>query len=67
MVVCSEMADDLERTVEGIAEDEKADQQNDYSRQDKTRSTAILLSCAKLGKCPSFCRAKFLLVLRVVS
>ena len=32
VVVCSEMADDLERTDERIAEDEKADQQNDYSR-----------------------------------
>ena len=35
MVVYSEMADDLERTAEGIAEDEKADQQNDNSRQHK--------------------------------
>ena len=35
MVVFSEMADDLERTAEGIAEDEKADQQNDNSRQHK--------------------------------
>ena len=35
VVVYSEMADDLERTAEGIAEDEKADQQNDNSRQHK--------------------------------
>ena len=35
MVVCSEMADDLDRTAEGIAEDEKADQQNDNSQQHK--------------------------------
>ena len=33
VVVYSEMADDLERTAEGIAEDEKADEQNDNSRQ----------------------------------
>lgn len=31
MVVCSEMADDLERTDERIAEDEKADQQRIWS------------------------------------
>ena len=29
------MADDLERTAKGIAKDEKADQQNDNSRQHK--------------------------------
>ena len=34
-VACSEMADDLERTVERIAEDENADQQSDNSRQHK--------------------------------
>ena len=37
VVVCSEIADDLETTVEGIAEDEKADQQNDYSRRGRIR------------------------------
>ena len=31
VVVSSEMADDLERTAEGIGEDEKADQQDDNS------------------------------------
>ena len=77
MVVCSEMADDLERTAEGIAEDEKADQQNDNSQQDKMALERIwsgfekycdfALRCAKLGKCPPFCRAKFLFILRVVS
>ena len=35
MVVYSEMADDLERTAEGIGEDEKADQQDDNSRHHK--------------------------------
>ena len=35
MVVFSEMADDLERTAEGIGEDEKADQQDDNSRHHK--------------------------------
>ena len=79
MVVCSEKADELERTAEGIAEDEKADQQNDNSRPTGSirwllrefgvdlRSTAILLSCAKLGKCLSFCREKFLFIHQVVS
>ena len=35
MVVFSEMADGLERTAEGIGEDEKADQQDDNSRHHK--------------------------------
>ena len=76
MVFCFEMADDLERTAEEIAEDEKADQQNDNSRQHKmalertwsgSEKYHDLLSCAKLGKCPSFCRSKFLFILLVVS
>ena len=35
------MADDLERTSEGITEDEKADQQNDNSRQHKMAPESI--------------------------
>ena len=77
MIVCFEMADDLERTAEEIAENEKADQQNDNRPGNikwllrefgvDLRSTTILLSCAKLGKCPSFCRSKFLFNFRAVS
>ena len=51
MVVCSEMADDLERTAEGIAEDEKADQQNENSRQHKMALERIW---SKAWKVPSF-------------
>ena len=41
MVVYSEMADDLKRTAKGIAEDKKADQQIDNSRQHKMATEKI--------------------------